>query len=76
MYEDDWATLRIFLFILLGLIIGFGCKSFVCSDRNYVMDSLENIEDELDMIQTQQRSLSRNIENCQHVIATPVQDEV
>lgn len=76
MNGTDWETLRIFLFISLGLIIGFGCKSFVCSDRSYVIDSLENIEDELDMIQIQQRSLSRNIENCQHVIATPVQDEV
>lgn len=76
MNGTDWEALRIIIFVLLGLIAGYGCRTVFCNQHENVIDSLENIEEELEEIQNNQRYISRNMNSYQHVIATPVQEEV
>ena len=74
MEEANWEIIRIFMFTSIGIIIGFGCKRYVCqNDENRQIQALE---DELDQIELRNTEFIRNLENVDHVIAVPVDDSV
>jgi hypothetical protein len=74
MDEATWEIIRILMFTSIGLIIGFGCKRYVCSDEEN--PQIQALEDELDQIELRNTEFIRNLENVDHVIAVPVEDSI
>ena len=78
MTGENYIIIQIAIYGVLGFVIGYGCKAFVCHDNND--DQLEALENEFDRMEAQNneeierrsQQIIDRIDNCQQVVAYPV----
>ena len=51
MAGENYIILQIAIYSILGFVIGYGCKAFVCHDNND--NQIEALEDEFDRMEAQ-----------------------
>jgi len=51
MSGPDYIAIQIVVYCILGFVIGYGCRTFVCTDNS--LDQIKALEEEIDDIEQQ-----------------------
>lgn len=78
MSSGDYIIIQVIIYSVVGFVIGFGCKAFVCGDNGTIqIEALENEFDRMEAqnneeIERRSQQIIDRIDNCQQVVAYPV----
>lgn len=81
MSGPDYFAIQVIIYSLVGFVIGYGCKAYICDDNSE--SQIEALEEEFDRmeannneeVERRSQELIDRITNssCQQVVAYPVQ---